>query len=71
MAETETIASSSIAMHRDAWPKLAPELAWLVAPPVSVSAAAVQRPAVDPWRRAQLARSRGNMPVSRHRPAAR
>jgi hypothetical protein len=35
-----------------------------------VSAAPVERPA-DPWRQAQLARSRGNMPVTRHRPAAR
>jgi len=70
MAETEAVATSTIAVHRCAWANLAPELARLVAPPVSVSAAPVERPP-GPWRKAQLARSRGNMPLGRHRPAAR
>ena len=70
MAQTEAVATSTIAVHRCAWVNLSPEQATLVAPPVSVSAAPVERPA-DPWRQAQLARSRGNMPVGRHRPAVR
>jgi hypothetical protein len=70
MAETDTIAASTFAVHRCDWANLAPELAALVAPPVSVSAAPVGRPA-DPWRQGQLARSRGNMPLNRHRPVAR
>ena len=70
MAETEAVATSTIAVHRDVWTKLTPELAALVAPPVSVSAAPLGRP-VGAWRKGQLARSRGNMPVRRHRVAAR
>ncbi|MGX6602178.1 hypothetical protein ACWKSP_08605 [Micromonosporaceae bacterium Da 78-11] len=70
MAETEGVATSTIAMHRGDWSNLAPEMATLVAPPVSVSAAPVERP-VGVWRKGQLARSRGNMPVGRHRNAAR
>jgi hypothetical protein len=66
MADTETIASSTIAVHRGDWTDLTPELAAMVAPPVTVSSAPVERP-VGPWRKAQLARSRGNMPVARHR----
>ena len=70
MAETETVASTTIAVHRGDWANLPPDLAVMVAPPVTVSTAPVDRP-VDPWRRAQLARSRGNMPVARHRRPAR
>ena len=70
MAETEAVASSTIAVQRGDWTNLAPELAAMVAPPVTVSAAPVERP-VGMLRKAQLARSRGNMPVGRHRPAAR
>jgi hypothetical protein len=70
MAQTEAVATSTFAVHRCDWANLAPELATLVAPPVSVSAAPVERPA-DKWRRAQLARSRGNMPLNRHRSVAR
>ena len=66
MSETETVASSIFAVHRGDWADLAPELAAMVAPPVSVSATPVERP-VGAWRKAQLARSRGNMPVARHR----
>jgi hypothetical protein len=70
MAETETVASSTIAVHRGVWTDLPPDLAAMVAPPVTVSSAPFERP-VGPWRKAQLARSRANMPVTRHRPPAR
>ena len=66
MADTEVIASSTIAVHRGDWTNLPPELAAMVAPPVTVSAAPVER-RPGAWRRAQLARSRANMPVGRHR----
>ena len=72
MAESDSVATSTIAVHCGVWSD--PELADMVAPPVTVSALpverAVERPA-DPWRRGQLARSRGNMPVGRHRRAIR
>jgi hypothetical protein len=70
MADTEAVATSTIAVHRDVWINLSPDMAALVAPPVSVSTAPVGRP-VGAWRRGQLARSRGNMPVRRHRVGAR
>jgi hypothetical protein len=70
MAETEAVATSTIAVQRGAWANLAPELAAMVAPPVTVSTAPVGRP-VGTWRKGQLARSRGNMPVGRHRQPAR
>ena len=70
MAETEAVATSAIAVHRGDWTNLSPERAAMVAPPVTVSAAPVERP-LGAWRKGQLARSRGNMPVSRHRRAAR
>jgi hypothetical protein len=66
MAETDGVATSAIAVQRGAWTNLAPELAAMVAPPVTVSAAPVGRP-VGTWRKGQLARSRANMPVGRHR----
>ena len=66
MSDTETIASSTIAVQRAEWVGLAPEMAAMVAPPVIVSATPVGRP-LGAWRKAQLARSRGNMPVARHR----
>ena len=66
MAETETVASSTFAVQRGDWGNLAPEVAAMVAPPVTVSTAPVDRP-VGAWRKAQLARSRGNMPDTRHR----
>ena len=73
MSDTEPVATSTIAVHRGAWSQLPPEMAAMVAPPVSVSAAPLSSPdqAVGPWRKGQLARSRGNMPVRRHQPAAR
>ena len=64
MSETETIGSSTIAVRRGDWADLAPETAAMVAPPVIVSAAPVGRPRGE-WRKAQLARSRGNLPVTR------
>jgi hypothetical protein len=66
MSDTEAIATSAIAVQRADWVGLAPEMAAMVAPPVIVSAAPVGRP-LGAWRKAQLARSRGNMPVTRHR----
>jgi hypothetical protein len=78
MAESDLVATSTIAVHRGVWNGLAPELAALVAPPVSVSAAPLDRGGADhpsrsvgAWRRGQQARSRGNMPVRRHQVAAR
>ena len=65
MAETDGVATSTIAVDRGAWTNLAPELAAMVAPPVTVSAAPVGRP-LGIWRKGQLARSRANMPVGRH-----
>lgn len=70
MTDSDAVALSAITVHRDDWVNLPPELAALVAPPVTVSAVPVERP-VGSWRRGQLARSRGNMPVGRHRGAAR
>ena len=64
MAETDTVATSTIAVHRGSWSD--PVLAAMVAPPVIVSSAPVSRP-IGTWRRGQLARSRANMPVGRHR----
>jgi len=66
MPESDAIGSTAIAVQRGDWAALAPDLAALVAPPVTVTAAPVGR-SVGPWRKAQLARSRGNMPVARHR----
>ena len=70
MAESETVATSTITVQRGDWANLPPELAAMVAPPVTVSAAPFERP-VGPWRKAQLARSRANMPVARHRRPSR
>lgn len=64
MAESDSVATSTIAVHRGAWPD--PELADMVAPPVTVSSLPVEKP-MEKWRRGQLARSRANMPVGRHR----
>ena len=57
-------AATAITVHRGVWTD--PELAAMVAPPVTVSALPLTRP-VTAWRQGQLARSRGNMPVGRHR----
>lgn len=59
----------TIGVQREVWPDLSPELAGLVAPPITVTARPVERP-VNAHRRAQLSRSRGNMPVGGHRRSA-
>ncbi|MCA2216741.1 hypothetical protein [Jidongwangia harbinensis] len=64
MADTDVVATSTITVHRGAWAD--PVLAAMVAPPVTVSSTPLERP-MDLWRRGQLARSRANMPVGRHR----
>jgi hypothetical protein len=64
MAETDTVATSTIGVQRGAWSD--PALVDMVAPPVTVSSIPLERP-VGVWRQGQLARSRGNMPVERHR----
>jgi hypothetical protein len=61
-------AVSTIAVQLGAWTD--PDIAAMVAPPVTVSSRPIAR-AVDPWRAGQQARSRGNMPVERHRRPAR
>ena len=61
---------TTIAVERGEWGNLPPEVAVMVAPPVTVSAMPVER-GVGTFRKAQLARSRGNMPVGRHRRPAR
>jgi hypothetical protein len=63
MAEADC-AATTYTVHLGAWAN--PELAAMVAPPVTVSLAPLTRPA-NPWRQGQLARSRGNMPIGRHR----
>jgi hypothetical protein len=57
-------AATTISVHLGAWAD--PEVAAMVAPPVTVSSLPFERPA-DPWRRVQQARSRANMPVGKHR----
>jgi len=56
-------AATTISVQRGTWSD--PEVAAMVAPPVTVSSIPIGRP-MNPWRRAQLARSRANMPVARH-----
>jgi hypothetical protein len=68
VSASDSVATSTIAVHRGTWAD--PELAAMVAPPVTVVASPVERQ-MDNWRRAQLQRSRGNMPVGRHRRPAR
>jgi hypothetical protein len=67
MAEVDC-GATTFGVHRGAWAD--PELAAMVAPPVIVSSTPIGRP-MDPWRRGQLVRSRGNMPVGKHRRPAR
>jgi hypothetical protein len=72
VSASDSVATSTIAVHRGDWTD--PELAAMVAPPVTVVSMPVAESAagkVDDWRRAQLQRSRGNMPVGRHRGQAR
>jgi hypothetical protein len=54
---------TTIAVHRGTWSD--PEVAAMVAPPVTVSSMPFERPP-NPWRRGQLARAGANMPVGKH-----
>ncbi|OJF14580.1 hypothetical protein [Couchioplanes caeruleus] len=79
MAESDTVATSTIAVHRGAWASICPNLpadvAAMVAPPVLVSSLPVTDAgtAQQERRRAREARFRGNMPsvpaYGRHRRA--
>ncbi|GAA3351321.1 hypothetical protein GCM10020358_80600 [Amorphoplanes nipponensis] len=68
MAESDSVATSTIAVHREAWdsfcPNLPAEVAAMVAPPVTVTAFPVAGagPAVTAVRKAKQATLRGNMP---------
>ena len=66
MPDCDPVANATIGVQRENWVGLPPDVAVLVAPPVTVTARPVERP-VNPLRKAQLSRSRGNMPVGRHR----
>jgi hypothetical protein len=57
-------AAVTISVQRGVWSD--PQVAAMIAPPVTVSSMPFERP-MNPWRRGQLARSRANMPVGRHR----
>jgi hypothetical protein len=68
MAESDSVATSTIAVHRGAWDSLCPNLpadvAAMVAPPVTVTAFPVTDP-VRPFaevRKEKQAKLRGNMP---------
>jgi hypothetical protein len=67
MAEADC-GATTFTVHRGAWSN--PEVAAMVAPPVTVTSAPIGRPA-DPWRRGQIARARANMPAGRHRQPGR
>jgi len=77
MAESDTVATSTIAVHRGAWesvcPNLPADVAAMVAPPVTVSSLPVTDVAgvAQQRRRAREARFRANMPsvpaYGRHR----
>jgi hypothetical protein len=60
--------ATSFAVQRGTWSD--PAIAAMVAPPVVVSSMPIGR-AMNPWRRGQLERSRGNMPVGKHRGSTR
>ena len=68
MAESDTVATSTIAVHRGAWesvcPNLPADVAAMVAPPVTVSSFPVTGAAapVAAVRKAKQAQLRGNMP---------
>jgi hypothetical protein len=68
MAEADC-ATTAIAVYRGSWSD--PEIAAMVAPPVTVTCTPVGRRPPGAWRRGQLARARANMPMGRHRRPAR
>ena len=69
MAESDSVATSTIAVHRGVWdsfcPNLPAEVAAMVAPPVTVTSFPVTDPAVPvaAVRKAKQAKLRGNMPA--------
>jgi hypothetical protein len=68
MAESDSVATSTIAVHRGAWdslcPKMPADVAAMVAPPVTVSSFPVTdaAPPGAAVRAAKQAKMRGNMP---------
>ena len=68
MAESDSVATSTIAVHRGVWdsfcPNLPADVAAMVAPPVTVTAFPVAEagPPVAAVRKAKQAKMRGNMP---------
>lgn len=58
-------AGTSISVQRGVWADLPPEVAIMLAPPVTVTARPAERP-VNPHPTSQLSRSRGAMPVVRY-----
>ena len=67
MAESDSVATSTIAVHRGAWdffcPKMPADVAAMVAPPVTVSSFPVTEAATPAAAaRAKQAKLRGNMP---------
>jgi hypothetical protein len=66
MAESDSVATSTIAVHRGVWdsfcPNLPADVAAMVAPPVTVSSFPVTVPPVAAIRKAKQAKLRGNMP---------
>ncbi|MET8148250.1 hypothetical protein ACIBSW_31030 [Actinoplanes sp. NPDC049668] len=73
MAQSDSIATSTIAVHRGAWDGLPSEVAAMVAPPVTVSSfPLVEAPEpTSARRRAKQVKLRGNLPptakLGRHR----
>lgn len=64
MPESNSV-GSSISVQRGVWADLPPEVAIMLAPPVTVTARPAERP-VNLHRASQLSRSRGTMPVVRY-----
>jgi hypothetical protein len=69
MPESDCVATTTIAVHRDAWDTLCPNLpadvAAMVAPPVTVSTfPVVEVPRGEARRRAKPARLRATMPAA-------
>ncbi|GIF40809.1 hypothetical protein BC793_110249 [Actinoplanes xinjiangensis] len=62
--ENESV-GSSFSVQRGVWVDLPPDVAIMLAPPVTVTARPAER-VVNPHRAAQLSRSRGAVPVVRY-----
>jgi hypothetical protein len=65
MPESESV-GSTIGVKRGVWGDLPPDMAIMLAPPVTVTARPAER-AVNSHHTTQLGRSRRNMPVGGHR----